>query len=167
MNNGQSLHKEFLNELEAEAGASRKCLERIPEKYYDWKPHERSMAMRSLTHVVADIPRWIQQIVDTPAIDFATYNNVQLKTTFETVNHFDTSLRDAKQALEYTTDEALTEMFSLKNKGHVLMRMQKKDFIANSINHLVHHRGQLTVYMRLNNIPVPMIYGPSADEGSF
>ena len=167
MNNGQALHKEFLKELEAEAEASRKCLERIPEKLYDWKPHERSMVMRSLAYVVADIPRWIQQIVETPSIDFATYNNAQPKTTSEMVKHFNINLKDAKKALENTTDEALSEPFALKNKGQVLMSMSKKDFISNSINHLVHHRGQLTVYMRLNNIPVPSIYGPSADEGSF
>jgi len=167
MNNGIALHKELLKELEAEAGASRKCLERIPEKLFDWKPHERSMAMRSLTYVVADIPRWIQQIVETPSIDFATYNNVQPKTTSEMVNHFDQNLKDAKKALEHTTDESLTETFSLKNKGEVLMSMPKKDMITSSINHLVHHRGQLTVYMRLNNIPVPSIYGPSADEASW
>ena len=83
MNNGLAIHKEFLKELEAEAEASRKCLERIPEKIYDWKPHERSMAMHSLTYVVADIPRWIQQIVETPSIDFANYNNTQPKTTTE------------------------------------------------------------------------------------
>jgi uncharacterized damage-inducible protein DinB len=167
MNNGLALHKEFLKELVAEAEASRKCLERIPEKLYNWKPHERSMAMRSLTYVVADIPRWIQHIVETPEIDFANYNNNQPKTTSEMVEHFDVNLKDAKRALEHTTDESLSETFSLKNKGQVLMSMPKKEFIAQSINHLVHHRGQLTVYMRLNNIPVPSIYGPSADEGKF
>jgi len=167
MNNELALHKEFLKELVAEAGASRKCLERIPEKLYDWKPHERSMAMRSLTYVVADIPRWIQQIVETPEIDFANYNNNQPKTTSEMVEHFDVNLKDAKRALEHATDESLSETFSLKNKGQVLMSLPKKEFIAQSINHLVHHRGQLTVYMRLNNIPVPSIYGPSADEGKF
>ena len=167
MNNGLALHKEFLKELVAEAEASRKCLERIPEKLYNWKPHERSMAMRSLTYVVADIPRWIQHIVETTEIDFATYNNAQPKTTSEMVKHFDLNLTDAKRALKNASDESLTETFSLKNKGVVLMSMPKKEFIAQSINHLVHHRGQLTVYMRLNNIPVPSIYGPSADEGSF
>ena len=164
MNNGSALHMEFLKELEAEAEASRKCLERIPEKLFDWKPHEKSMPMRSLTYVVADIPRWIQQIVETPEIDFATYNNYQPKTTSDMVNHFEENLKNAKNALEHSTDELLSETFSLKNKGEILMRGSKKDMIASSINHLVHHRGQLTVYMRLNNIPVPSIYGPSGDE---
>jgi uncharacterized damage-inducible protein DinB len=150
--------------LEAEADASRKCLERIPEKLFDWKPHEKSMPMRSLTYVVADIPRWIQQIVETPEIDFATYNNYQPKTTSDLVKHFEENLKNAKRALEFTSDESLSETFSLKNKGEVLMSSSKKEMIASSINHLVHHRGQFTVYMRLNNIPVPSIYGPSGDE---
>ncbi|MGD1045532.1 MAG: DinB family protein [Bacteroidota bacterium] len=164
MNNGLALHKEFLNELEAEAKASRKCMERIPEKLFDWKPHEKSMPMRSLTYVVADIPRWIKQIIESPEIDFATYKNYQPKTTSDLVNHFEANLKEAKKALEHTTDESLSETFSLKNNGEVLMSSSKKETIASSINHLVHHRGQLTVYMRLNNIPVPSIYGPSADE---
>jgi len=164
MNNGLALHKEFLKELEAEAEASRKCLERIPEKLFDWKPHEKSMPMPSLTYVVADIPRWIKQIVESPGIDFATYKHYQPKTTSDLVSHFEANLKDAKKAFENTTDESLSETFSLKNNGEVLMSSSKKETIASSINHLVHHRGQLTVYMRLNNIPVPSIYGPSADE---
>ena len=164
MNNGLALHTEFLKELEAEAEASRKCLERIPEKLFDWKPHEKSMPMRSLTYVVAEIPRWIKQIVETPEIDFATYKNYQFKTTSDLVNHFEANLKEAKKALENTTDESLSEPFALKNKGEVLMSGSKKENISSAINHLVHHRGQLTVYMRMNNIPVPSIYGPSGDE---
>jgi len=167
MKNGLALHKEFLKELDAEARASRQCLERIPDKLFDWKPHEKSMPMRSLTYVVADIPRWIKQIVETPEIDFATYKHFQPKTTSDLVSHFDTNLKDAKKALEHTTDESLSETFSLKNKGEVLMSGSKKENISSAINHLVHHRGQLTVYMRLNNIPVPSIYGPSADENKW
>jgi uncharacterized damage-inducible protein DinB len=167
MNNGLTLHEEFLKELEAEATASRKCLERIPEKLFDWKPHEKSMSMRSLTQVVADIPRWIKQIVETPEIDFATYEHVQLKTTSDLVKFFDKNLKEAKTALQNISDESLFETFSLKNNGKVLASSKKKESISSSINHLVHHRGQLTVYMRLNNIPVPSIYGPSADEGTF
>jgi uncharacterized damage-inducible protein DinB len=167
MTNGLTLHEEFLEELEAEASASRKCLERIPDKLFDWKPHERSMPMHSLTYVVADIPQWIKQIVETPEIDFATYKHVQLKTTDDLVKLFDKNLKEAKTALQHCTDEELFDTFSLKNSGKVLMSSTKKESISSAINHLVHHRGQLTVYMRLNNIPVPSIYGPSADEGTF
>jgi uncharacterized damage-inducible protein DinB len=83
------------------------------------------------------------------------------------MKHFEKNLIDAKKALEHTTDESLSETFSLKNNGKVLMSASKKDHIVTTINHLVHHRGQLTVYMRLNNIPVPSIYGPSADENKY
>ena len=99
MKNGAALHKEFLKELESEAEASRKCLERIPDKLFDWKPHEKSMPMRSLTQVVADIPNWIAQIVEKPEIDFAKYDYVQPKTSSELVKHFDKNLKDAKKAL--------------------------------------------------------------------
>ncbi|RPI07117.1 MAG: damage-inducible protein DinB [Ignavibacteriae bacterium] len=167
MTNGLTLHREFLKELEAEATASRRCLERIPEKLFDWKPHERSMSMYSLSQMVADFPRWIKYIVETPEIDFATYPQIQPKTTSDLVKLFDDNLKGVKAALEHVSDEALSEPFSLKNNGKVLMSSPKKESISSSINHLVHHRGQLTVYMRLNNIPVPSIYGPSADEGSF
>ncbi len=168
MKNGLALHQEFLKELEAEAAASKKCLERIPEKLFDWKPHERSMSMRSLSRIVADIPRWIRDIVEKPDIDFATYKQIEPTTTADLVKHFEESLKGAKAALERSTDESLTNgTFSLKNNGKVLTSSKKKDSISSSINHLVHHRGQLTVYMRLNNIPVPSIYGPSADEGGF
>jgi uncharacterized damage-inducible protein DinB len=167
VNNGSTLHEEFLKELETEAKASRKCLERIPEKLFDWKPHVRSMQMGSLAQIVAEIPRWIKQIVETPEIDFAAFSHVQPKTTLDLVKLFDDNLKGARSALQHTTDESLNEIFSLKNNGKVLMSSKKNENIGSSINHLVHHRGQLTVYMRLNNILVPSIYGPSADEGAF
>ena len=123
--------------------------------------------MGTLAQIVAEIPRWIKQIVETPEIDFATFGHFQPKTTSDLVKHFDDNLKGAKSALQHTTDESLTETFSLKNNGKLLMSSKKSENIGSSINHLVHHRGQLTVYMRLNNILVPSIYGPSADEGTF
>jgi uncharacterized damage-inducible protein DinB len=167
MKNGSALHKEFLKELESEAEASRKCLERIPDKLFDWKPHEKSMPMRSLTQVVADIPNWITQIVEKPEVDFAKYDYVQPKTSSELLKHFDKNLKEAKKALRQTTDDSLSKTFALKNNGKVLRSGSKKEHIVSTLNHLVHHRGQLTVYMRLNNIPVPSIYGPSADENKW
>ena len=157
----------FLKELEAEATSTRKCLERIPEKLFDWKPHERSMPMGYLSLVVAEIPKWITHIVEKSEIDFAIFEHFQPKTTSELVKHFDENLKGAKDALREVTDEALSETFYLKNQGQVLFSSPKDENIGSSINHLVHHRGQLTVYMRLNDIPVPSIYGPSADEKAF
>lgn len=159
--------KEFLHELEAEAPATRKCLERIPESLSDWKPHERSMSMGYLALLVAEIPKWITNIIEKSEIDFATFEHFKPKTTAELVAHFDENLQGAKNALQIVTNAALAEPFFLKNQGQVLFSSPKKENVGSSLNHWVHHRGQLTVYMRLNNIPVPSIYGPSADERGF
>ncbi len=157
----------FMNELDAEAPASRKCLERIPMELSTWKPHEKSMQMGYLALLVAEIPLWIKGTIDPGVIDFTTWRHFQPKSTEELLRHFDDNLKGAREALRNTTDEKLTETFTLRNGTQVLMSLPKDVSIAQSINHLVHHRGQLTVYMRLNNIAVPSIYGPSADEKSF
>ena len=102
-----------------------------------------------------------------PQIDFSTFEHLKPKNTSELVAHFDENLQGATNELQHVSDQALLEPFFLKNKGQVLFSSPKKENVGTSINHLVHHRGQLTVYMRLNNIPVPSIYGPSADERNF
>src|SRR5258708_2196056 len=158
---------EFSKELQAEAAATRKCLERIPETLFEYKPHEKSMPLGYLSLVTAEIPMWITHMIEQGDIDFGTFSHFKPKTTAELVNHFDENLAAAKAALEKVSDEALAENFSLKRNGQVLFSSPKKDNISSSINHLVHHRGQLTVYMRLNDIPVPSIYGPSADDKTF
>jgi uncharacterized damage-inducible protein DinB len=167
MSDKMRLGAEFLKELEAEAAASRRCLERIPEDLFTWKPHEKSMTMGYLALLVAEIPKWIQDIIEASEIDFATFKHFEPKTTAELVSHFDENLNGARNALQNVSDETLSESFFLKNQGQVLFSSPKKDNIGPSINHLVHHRGQLTIYMRLNDIPVPSIYGPSADERGF
>ncbi len=159
--------KRFLNELEAEAAATRKCLERIPMSLNTWKPHEKSMPMGYLALLVAEIPKWIQEIVENSEIDLATFKHFEPKSTEELVNYFEENLAGAKNALQKVSDKSLSELFYLKSKGVVLFSSPKGENVGSSINHLVHHRGQLTVYMRLNNIPVPSIYGPSADDKSF
>ena len=158
---------EFLKELEAEATASRKCLERIPESLFQWKPHEKSMTMGYLALLVAEIPKWITYMIEKSEIDFVTFEHFKPENTSELVNHFDENVEGAKNALQHVSDEALSEPFVLKNNGQVLFSSPKKENVGSSINHLVHHRGQLTVYLRLNDIPVPSIYGPSADERVF
>lgn len=158
---------EFIKELEAETAASRKCLERIPEDLFGWKPHEKSMAMGYLALLVAEIPRWITVMIKDEEIDFATYKHFQPKNTQELVAHLDENIKTAKETLQGTKDESLSKTFALKNQGKVLFSSPVKENLSSTLNHWVHHRGQLTVYMRLNNIPVPSIYGPSADENSF
>lgn len=165
--NNETLGKLFLEELKAETGSTRKCLERIPESLFGWKPHERSMTMGNLAILVADIPRWITYTIEKSIIDFVTYEQLKPKNTSELVNLYDENIKGAEKALQNVTNEGLSEMFYLKNNGVTLFSQKKDESISSSLNHWVHHRGQLTVYMRLNEIPVPSIYGPSADEKTF
>ena len=162
-----TLGQTYLKELEMEIPATRKCLERVPESLFDYKPHEKSMNMGYLTTVIAEIPRWISHCIEKGDIDFGTFGHTEPKTTAELVELFDTNIASAKKALDEVTDEELAKTFSLKNQSQVLMSDVKENIVSSSINHLVHHRGQLTVYLRLNNIAVPKIYGPSADDKSF
>ena len=162
--NTNTLGFAFLKELESEAPASRKCLERIPPSLFDYKPHEKSMPMGYLSLLVAEVPLWMATMVEQPQIDFASFKHIQPKTTAELVAHFDENMAKARKVLAGTMDKVLEEPFSIASHGKVLMTTTKKDMIGPAINHWVHHRGQLTVYMRLNNIPVPAIYGPSADD---
>lgn len=161
------LGKGFLKELEAEAPSSRKCLERIPEKLFDWQPHEKSMKMGYLALLVAEIPLWITAGIEAGGINFATFKHIEPRTTRDLVNHFDENMKHVRSLLPTVTDAAFEEPFHLKSGDKVLFTSSKKEMTGSTINHLVHHRGQLTVYLRLNNIPVPSIYGPSADEKSF
>jgi uncharacterized damage-inducible protein DinB len=158
---------EYLKEMDAEAPATRKCLERIPESLFGYKPHEKSMNLGYLALLVAEIPRWIWVTLEEGVIDFVTFRHIQPANTAELVRHFDENLEGAKRWLEKVSNEDLQGQFTLKNGGQILIQQTKKDCVSSSINHWVHHRGQLTVYMRLNDILVPSIYGPSADEKSY
>jgi uncharacterized damage-inducible protein DinB len=158
----------FLKELEAEETATRKCLERVPADLYKWKPHEKSMELGYLALLVADIPKWLSVSLEKGIIDLATWERFPLTTTDALVAYFNENIEGAKKACRQVTDEVLeNEMFYLKMNGQDRMTSSKLDNISSSINHWVHHRGQLTVYMRLNNIAVPSIYGPSADDRNF
>ena len=158
---------EYAKELDAEAKATRKCLERVPESLWNWRPHEKSMEMGYLVALVAEIPKWISYSIDQKVIDFATFSHDQPKTTAELVANYDRYIEGARKALTKVSNEELSETFYLKNSGQELFSCPQKENISSTLNHWVHHRGQLTVYMRLNNIAVPSIYGPSADEKSF
>jgi uncharacterized damage-inducible protein DinB len=159
--------KTYLKELEAEVTATRKCLERIPMESFNFKPHETSMAMGYLTLLVTDIPRWIAVIIEQSELDFATDERFTPSAAGDVVKRFDENVQRAKKALSSVQDEALQNSFSLKNSGQVLHSAAKISQLEQTVNHMVHHRGQLTVYMRMNGIAIPSIYGPSADEKSF
>lgn len=159
--------KEFAKELEAESASSLKCLERIPPELFGWKPHEKSMELGYLALLVAEIPRWISLIVKDPEIDFATFKHDEAKSTQDLVDLFKKNAAAAREALLAVPEDGLAGTFYLKANGKELMKSTKREQVESTINHLVHHRGQLTVYMRLNDIAVPSIYGPSADDKSY
>jgi uncharacterized damage-inducible protein DinB len=155
----------FLAELEAEERATRQCIERVPESLFSFKPHERSMKMGDLIQMLADLPKFITAVIKVGEINFATWEHYTPATTAELLKRFDQNMADVKAALKDTTDQELREgVFVMKSGEQELSRDSKEISVSSLINHWVHHRGQLTVYLRLNDIPVPSIYGPSADE---
>lgn len=157
----------FALELQAEYPATKKCLERIPERIYHFKPHPKSMELGYLALLVAEIPQWIVHTIRDGVIDLATYKRFELSTGEALLQHFEKNFKNAVEVLRQTTDDKFEDQFILQNSGQQLMSSSKKESIGSSINHWIHHRGQLTVYMRLNDILVPSIYGPSADERTF
>ncbi|MEO5858211.1 MAG: DinB family protein [Pyrinomonadaceae bacterium] len=164
-----TLGSAFLAELEQEAKVAREVLSRVPADKFDWKPHDKSMSFGKLASHVAEMVSWTGPTLDHPELDFAKmdYKPFEPKTTEELLEFFDKNLAEAVQVLNNMTDDRFIESWSLRNGETVYFSMPKvvamRSFV---INHIVHHRGQLSVYLRLNDIPVPSMYGPSADEGS-
>jgi uncharacterized damage-inducible protein DinB len=163
-----SLGAVYLQELEAEAAATRHCLERVPSDDPNWKPHEKSMGLGYLAYLVAEIPRWVAVQATIGEIDFQTFVHEDVKTNEQLLAYFDKNMEEARVALAAVTDEQLEhDVFVLKSGEQIFMTSPKGASIGSSINHMVHHRGQLSVYLRLKDIPVPAIYGSSADEAAF
>jgi uncharacterized damage-inducible protein DinB len=159
--------KALIAEMEAEAPATRKCLERISARYFSFKPHPRSMEMGYLSALVADMPNWIAHTLDNEEFDLNTYPHLKPHDANDLVDHLDKTIAATYKALGNLANGDLDKPFGIKRDGVVLFTSSKRESISTVINHWVHHRGQLTVYMRLNDIAVPSIYGPSADERPF
>jgi len=162
----------ILAQLESEAPRTRRALERVPEGKDDWKPHERSMPLGRLAMLVATMPTWINLVVDRDELDIAPKggSNVDqkpLRTPAELVQALDKGVAEARQALRKTTDEHLKKPWKLLVSGKVVSEEPREVVLRDTMMHLSHHRGQLTVYLRLNEIPVPSIYGPTADDMQF
>ena len=164
---------EFLREeLDREVERSRKALEQVPDGKYDWKPHERSMIFGYLADMVATIPMWIQMEIERDELDIAPpegqgFKMEPKKTSEELIKGLDESAAAARAALEKTTDEHLRTNWKLLAGGKVVMEESRYLMIQETINHWAHHRGQMTVYLRLMGQKVPALYGPSADDQSF
>ena len=169
MNNGTGsvLAGEYLRELEAEVRATRECLAAVPMDDPAWKPHEKSMELGYMAQLVSDMPRWITYAIEKGEVDFETYPVFKGESAEEIVRHFDECVEGAKKALEALTDEGLGKKFRLRHGEKVLSEQSVRETIGSTINHMVHHRGQLTVYLRMLDQKLPSIYGPSADSGGF
>jgi len=161
----------FLAELEREAAGTRSALERVPEGRNDWKPHPRSMPLGYLASLVATMPSWVAMMVKQDELDLkspgaAKFKPLEWRKRAELVAALDRGLAEAREALQNTTDEHLMTPWKFVIGGQVVDENPRHVMITNAVfSHLAHHRGQLTVYLRLNEASVPAIYGPSADEG--
>ncbi len=159
-------------ELDREAAGTRRALERVPEGRNDWKPHEKSMELGYLAGLVATMLSWIAAIIEQDHLDLAApgeFKSGGFDTNAKLLEAFDKAVDRARKALASTTDEhLLNTTWQLRVQGQVVMDVPRYVAIRDStINHLAHHRGQLTVYLRLNDALVPSLYGPTADEKGF
>ena len=162
----------FLAELESEAGKSRRVLEQVPTGKRDWKPHDRSMAFGYLTDLVANIPSWVGFAITMDELDIAPKDGssrrpVPLNTSAELVAALDKAVAQAREALQKTTDVHLETPWRLLAGGHVAFEQPRHQVIRDTFLHSAHHRGQMTVYLRLLGSKVPSVYGPTADDQSF
>jgi uncharacterized damage-inducible protein DinB len=158
--------------LEREAAVSRRALGRVPEGRPDWKPHEKSMPLGYLATLVATMPSWVTMMVDQDQLDLAPpsgakYQPKQWKTTDELLQIHDEAVAGALACLRRTSDDHLMTPWRLLVAGRTVAEAPRQAMIGDTFTHLAHHRGQLSVYLRLNDVPVPSLYGPSADDKSF
>ena len=160
MSIGQTLIPEFDQEM----ASTRRALERVPGDKGQWKPHPKSFALAHLAQLVATMPGWLTRTIHDTEIDLTKSAGYSFEKTETLLGQFDQHVREARAALAAVTDADLDVMWSLKQGPHVLFSAPRGTVVRQHINHLVHHRGQLTVYLRLLDVPVPSIYGPTADE---
>lgn len=157
-------------ELKQESVAARKMLERVPNDKLAWKPHEKSMSLGRLAGHIAEMVTWTNVTVGQDELDFATadYKPKDYTDAAEIVADFDQNLSSALEVLNSTSDETMTHNWRLRNGEQIYFELPKAAVLRTMMmNHIIHHRGQLSVYLRLLDVPVPPIYGPSADEQTF
>jgi uncharacterized damage-inducible protein DinB len=162
----------FLTELESEAAKSRRVLEQLPAGKRDWKPHERSMPLGYLADLTANIFSWVGMAITMDELDIAPkdgpkYKPAQLTTSAEFVEALDKAVAQAREALQKTTDAHLETPWRLLAGGSLAFEQPRLHVIRDTFLHSAHHRGQMTVYLRLLGAKVPSVYGPTADDKSF
>ena len=157
----------LLTDFDHEMGTTRKLLERLPDDKLAWKPHEKSMALGELASHLGNIPNWAERILDDASFDIAGLPHQTPKASrVEILALFDESTKKTRALMDKSDGEYMAP-WSLKRGGQDMFSMPRiAAFRSFVLNHTIHHRGQLSVYLRLNDVPVPAIYGPSADEGA-
>ena len=163
-----SIGQDYLREFDEEMASTRKVLERVPTERGNWKPHPKSFSMAHLAQLVSWMPGWITETLREPFLDLGApgggYSN---ETTAVLLSGFDKNVAAAREALKATPDADWKETWQLRRGTQVLWSAPRTIVVRTHLNHLVHHRAQLGVYLRLNDIPVPSVYGPTADERPF
>jgi uncharacterized damage-inducible protein DinB len=159
----------LLPEFDHEMGTTRRVLDRVPEDEFAWRPHEKSMTLGQLAGHLANLPYWCRMILEGTSYDLSAPSNERRAevpaSRAELVKNFDDKVSAARGVLVRMTDPELMVYWTLKNGDHEVFTMPRISVVRGFfLNHSIHHRGQLTVYLRLKNVPLPPIYGPTADE---
>ena len=154
----------LLPEFDQEMATTRKVIERVPTDKGNFKPHPKSFSLGHLTQLVAGMPGWITNAVTETSLDLGGYPGYSYERTEDLVKSFDKHVKEARKAIASAKDSDFKINWSLKRGEQVFFTAPRAVIVRQTINHLVHHRGQLTVYLRLVDVPVPSIYGPTADE---
>jgi uncharacterized damage-inducible protein DinB len=166
-----ALNEALLPEFDKEMAGTRKTLERVPDGKFDWKPHAKSMTMLQLASHLALFPSWMISTFESASFDYAPvggepYKPPVIKSTKELVELFDRDVAKARQMLKSASDAELMASWSLLAGGKTIFSMPRIAVLRGMVmNHMIHHRAQLGVYLRLNDVPLPALYGPTADEG--
>jgi uncharacterized damage-inducible protein DinB len=158
--------KMLLKEMEEEARTTRKMFARVPNDKYDWKPHPKSMSIRTLTVHIAELPSWVTLALTTDELDFSkeSYAAYPVNSTSELLDYFEKNYEDGRAHLSKAKDADLLPNWTMRNGNEIYSVATKGETIRHAFSQMVHHRAQLGVFLRLLNIPIPGSYGPSADE---
>jgi uncharacterized damage-inducible protein DinB len=157
----------LLPEFDREMATTRRLLERVPSEKGRWKPHEKSFSLGHLTQLVAWMPGWLTNALQETELNLAGGANYTYETTETLLALFDRNVKEARAAIAASRDADYDVPWSLKHGERVIFTTPRSEMVRSTINHLIHHRGQLTVYLRLIDVPIPSIYGPTADERMF
>ena len=159
-----SIADTLLPEFDQEMAATRRVIERVPDDKADWKPHPKSFSLAHLAQLLSWLPGWIGQTLTSNELELTSGSGYSNQKTSSLLAQFDDNVRKSREAIANSTDQDYEVQWELKLQGKVVFTAQRRVVVRQHISHLSHHRGQLTVYLRLLDVPLPPVYGPTADE---